>query len=286
MYPPPQPPSESGQPPYGAGAWPPPAPQQMPPPGQQPGVSGAWPNQPPGASQPWGSAPLAPTPYPLMGTGQLQPPPPQLATGFDIRTLLTTLGIVLLAGILFFTMPGAVAAGVRGAYPTVRAVISGASDGTNVQQGQTITFSAAQSTGKDLTYNWTFDDGSSATTPTVTKIFSEAAQDYHVSLSVSDPLSSLPGHSANTSIDLHVLPPPPVASFVAQVDSYGYLSVDASASQGAIQTYLWDFGDGSTDQSYGATDYHYYSANGTYTVKLTVQDSYGRADTTTRRVSW
>ena len=75
---------------------------------------------------------------------------------------------------------------------------------------------------------------------------------------------------------------PPVAN-ASLSDTYGYigqdLTFDASRSydsDGNIQVYLWDFGDGITTDSQVTT--HEYSQIGTYHVALTVTDNNGATD--------
>lgn len=62
------------------------------------------------------------------------------------------------------------------------------------------------------------------------------------------------------------------------------INFDASASkdpQNDPLTYVWDFGDGSTDTTTGATTSHAYATPGKYTVTLTLRDSKGFEDTET-----
>ena len=78
-------------------------------------------------------------------------------------------------------------------------------------------------------------------------------------------------------------PEPPTAVInapqTALVDTV--VDFDASGSfdpDGTINSYAWDFGDGST--AVGALTNHIYTAAGVYTVTLTVTDDTGRSDTT------
>ena len=57
------------------------------------------------------------------------------------------------------------------------------------------------------------------------------------------------------------------------------VTFDGRGSTGDIVSYTWDFGDGTTGS--GAVVQHAYSAPGTYTVRLTVRDRYGRTDSDT-----
>ncbi|MBG6180770.1 PKD domain-containing protein [Arthrobacter sp. CAN_A1] len=77
----------------------------------------------------------------------------------------------------------------------------------------------------------------------------------------------------------------PNAAFSLAVDSRT-VSVDGSASgdaDGQIASYAWNFGDGAT--ATGPTASRTYSADGTYTVRLTVTDNDGGTGTTTQNVT-
>ena len=67
----------------------------------------------------------------------------------------------------------------------------------------------------------------------------------------------------------------PIASFSVIVDDT-VVHVDASASydvDGVIDSYLWDWGDGTAES--GVTAIHTYAAAGTYTITLTAVDNIG-----------
>ena len=79
---------------------------------------------------------------------------------------------------------------------------------------------------------------------------------------------------------------PPTASFSSGCTA-GTCQFDAAASNdpdGAITSYVWDFGD-ATSPGAGAAANHIYAASGTYTVTLTVTDNRGASSTTTREVT-
>ena len=79
-------------------------------------------------------------------------------------------------------------------------------------------------------------------------------------------------------------PPPPVADaggpYSGTVGSP--ITFDGSGSTGAITTYLWSFGDGSTAQ--GASPTHTYASPGTYSVTLTVYAAGGQSSDTTQAI--
>jgi PKD repeat protein len=64
------------------------------------------------------------------------------------------------------------------------------------------------------------------------------------------------------------------------------VAFDASASvdtDGTIESYTWDFGDGTT--ATGVTTTHTYTAAGAFTARLTITDNEGSTDTTTHEIT-
>jgi PKD repeat protein len=76
--------------------------------------------------------------------------------------------------------------------------------------------------------------------------------------------------------------PAPVASFTYSCSGLT-CGFNASWSQGALTSYVWSFGDGSTASGLEPT--HAYSTGGTYTATLTVTDSRGVTASATRSVA-
>ena len=120
---------------------------------------------------------------------------------------------------------------------------------------------------------WDFGDGETDTGLSVTHRFGEPGT-YLVRLSVRDNRQAT--SVATTSIQvvafnelpvatITMTPPTGAAPLLVRFDAGGSTDVD-----GQIETWTWDFGDGSTGS--GATASHRYTQPGTYTVGLTVTD--------------
>ena len=122
------------------------------------------------------------------------------------------------------------------------------------------------STGPITDYMWDFGDGSTSEEADPSHTYTEAGT-YTVTLMVSGPGGSDTEICADCITVEH---PAPVASFTTSTDSgpYDLLVEFTSSSTGPITDYLWDFGDGETSTE--ASPSHTYTAEGTYTVSLTV----------------
>ena len=140
--------------------------------------------------------------------------------------------------------------------------------------------------GDELTYTWDFDDGGSAFGAEADHTF-DAAGTYEVTLTVSDPDGA--SDSATITITATDPPgnrPPTVQAGALPASGPAPLAVLFTAAgsdpDGDVLTYAWDFGDGSTGT--GRRARHTYTANGTYTAKVTVKDLAGATGTATVQV--
>jgi PKD repeat protein len=131
--------------------------------------------------------------------------------------------------------------------------------------------------GVNLTYSWSFGDGTTGYGPTTTHSYSNEGS-YTIKLRVSD--GELDAEDKVT-ITVHEPAPqnnPPEAMIVeplegasAEVDDSVYFDgSDSSDPDGDTLAYIWDFGDGVTGT--GEVTTHSYSESGTYTIILTVND--------------
>ncbi|GAA1964306.1 hypothetical protein GCM10009817_00040 [Terrabacter lapilli] len=161
-----------------------------------------------------------------------------------------------------------------------------------------VTADASQSSdpqGQALSYSFDFGDGATApasTTATTSHSYT-AAGSYVVTVTVTN-TSGLTA-SDHRTVDVAAPPPPtlpPTASLtVSPSTGTAPLLVTADASQssdpqGQPLSYAFDFGDGTTVAASGvATADHTYATAGSYTVSVTVSDTSGLTDTTTRQVS-
>ena len=142
----------------------------------------------------------------------------------------------------------------------------------------TCVFDASASSDADgtiATYEWHFGDGTSAAGPTVSHTYA-SGRTYHMLLNIRDNL----GLSGYLQRHLTVAPTaPPVAAFTSACNDLAcaFDGSGSSAAESTITSYQWDFGDGSSS-SFDRTVSYTYRAPGTYTVVLTVRDSFGVSD--------
>ena len=148
----------------------------------------------------------------------------------------------------------------------------------------TKSFDASESSDSDGTvaaYDWAFGDGETGTGSTVDHTYATAGT-YDVELTVTDD----DGATNSVTKSVEVSPPnaAPHAAFTSAKTEL-VLSVDGSGStdsDGTVDSFAWDFGDGGTGT--GKTATHTYPGAGTYSVKLTVTDDDGSKDSVSKDI--
>jgi PKD repeat protein len=144
-----------------------------------------------------------------------------------------------------------------------------------------VAFDASLSTDFDgaiVSYQWDFADGTVGSGATISHVF-ETPGVFGVSLTIIDN----DGAAVSSAVVITVEEDPnavsnvlPTALINATPNDDGSITFDAYDSEdpdGTIQTYTWDFGDGSSGS--GLSVVHDYAAAGNYTVTLSVVDDEG-----------
>lgn len=144
--------------------------------------------------------------------------------------------------------------------------------------GEEITFDATAVQGDITAYSWEFGDGDTASGDVVTHVYTEPGQ-YEVTLTIEREGTTETGTTTIAVADEDDLGDAGItAAFdhAPRVPALGQaITFDASASTGPIDTYVWEFGDGTTDS--GVQTEHQYDTPGEYTVTLRVGDQSGTA---------
>ncbi len=132
--------------------------------------------------------------------------------------------------------------------------------------------------GSVVSYAWTFDDGGSASGPTVSHTFATPGA-HSATLTVTD--NGGLTNAVTHGVTLSVANQPPVAAFTSNCTNLvcSFNGSGSSDPDGTVASYAWSFGDGST--GVGATPTHTYAAGGTFQVSLIVTDNLGTASTPT-----
>jgi PKD repeat protein len=184
-----------------------------------------------------------------------------------------------------------------GSGPDAGVIVSPA---TTVNLGTIMSFTSTSTPVDEIvSWEWDFDDGTTATGATATHTYL-ASGTYKVELLVTDQddntdiatqtvtVVELPPTNDNGGEEVNLFDPVAVLSAVPTAGSAPLVvSFDASDSTdpdlAGPLTYAWNFGDGQTGA--GALVSHTYSDPGAYTAVLTVTDIGGRTDTATRLIS-
>ncbi len=147
---------------------------------------------------------------------------------------------------------------------------------TSATDGLSASFLGTGSSDPDGTiasYSWSFGDGQTGAGETTSHVYATGGT-YDVSLTVIDNLGA-----PNTVVHSVTVNAGPTASFALSVTGR-QVSVDATASSdpdGAIASYAWDYGDGTT--ATGKIGSHTYGSDGLMTVTLVVTDNQGASST-------
>ncbi|RLB37471.1 MAG: hypothetical protein DRH20_07690, partial [Deltaproteobacteria bacterium] len=137
--------------------------------------------------------------------------------------------------------------------------------------------------GSVVSYAWDFGDGNTAAGAVVTHTYAAAGR-YEVRLTVTDN----DGNPCTAMASLDIGPnQPPVAlmgysGVMATGQNLAFNGLSSYDPEGHALSYQWDFGDGHTASAPEAD--HAFSAEGDFTVSLTVTDDKGQSDTTTRMI--
>lgn len=160
-----------------------------------------------------------------------------------------------------------------------KAPVAVAGDNITVCQGTEVNFDGSGSIGEEgeeLKYEWDFGDGTKENGAVVAHTYEKGGV-YKAVLTVND-LQYTKCSSSSDSILVTVnSKPSAVFDTVSMAVTGDELTFDATASadpDGDDLTYLWDFGDGTDEQS-GSKVTHVYNKGGNYSVRLKVNDNKG-----------
>lgn len=122
-------------------------------------------------------------------------------------------------------------------------------------------------------YSWDLGNGNMSSLKNASAIYLQE-KTYTVTLTVTD------GNKTSTKTKAITVYKKPVVDFTSAsakvcMPAAAQFNATATAGDGFISTYQWDFGDGTTQQGYGSQMSHYYNFELLATVSLTVTNSYG-----------
>ena len=172
---------------------------------------------------------------------------------------------------------------VNNVAPTILEIIGS----TEVEEGESINYSATATDSRNdtLTYSWDFGDGSEIQQGAdVTHTFTDNGN-YTVALTVTDD----DGAATTSTLSVVVNNVAPVITEiigdteVSEGEEINYLAIASDGGDDTL-TYTWDFGDGS-ESIEGENVTHTFTDNGNYTITLTVTDDDGAATSSTLDVT-
>lgn len=137
----------------------------------------------------------------------------------------------------------------------------------------TIHFTNTSSASSNAVYQWDFGNGNTSTLKDPGAVFLEQKK-YTVTLTVND------GNQTSSTSQTITVYNKPVVDFSSQQKTVctpepTTFNAKATAENGTITSYLWDFGDGFTQQSYDASVSHIYLTAQEPQVRLSITDNHG-----------
>ncbi|MFT3937088.1 MAG: PKD domain-containing protein [Chitinophagaceae bacterium] len=133
-------------------------------------------------------------------------------------------------------------------------------------------------TSSSTTYKWDFGNGNTSVGANAGAVYNEE-KSYTVTLTIEDG-----GKSSVKTQTVTVYGKPTITDIAVSVVK-GCLPVNANftananTSSGYISSYVWDFGDGNTQQGYSSSQQHTYTVPQKATISLTVANNYGCTNT-------
>lgn len=123
-------------------------------------------------------------------------------------------------------------------------------------------------------YTWDFGNSNTSTLANASAVYTDE-QTYTVTLTVTDG-----GNTSSSTQQVTVYKPPAIAGFSVSpaktcLGMPVNFTVNATPGDGAISSYTWDFGDGTTQQGYSNGQPHTYGMELTASVSVTAVNTYG-----------
>ncbi len=142
---------------------------------------------------------------------------------------------------------------------------------------------SSDSDGSISSWYWDFNDGATSTLQNPSHTYATDGT-YSVSLTVTDNEGATDTTTQSIAVSSGTTNNPPTADFTYTTsDLTAYFTDQSTDTDGSINSWDWDFGDGSTSTAANPT--HTYATDGTYTVGLTVTDDDGAPDSTSQSVT-